>query len=131
MKPYYELSILDCLYLEDSYVLGVEADKTSAIFTVEFVLTEKHSGYLLPKKGQQYCYKKGKLKFEDCEAVSWAKVNHVRNIDKNLEIDMGNIDVFTFDENKYFLSGDWGEIEIISENVSLDFCVEVNEKGSD
>lgn len=124
MKPYYELSILDCLYLEDSYVLGIEADKTSAVFTVEFVLTEKHSNYSTPKNGQKYCYKKGKLKFENCEKVEWSKVNHVRNVDKNLEIDMGNIDVFTFDEKKYSLSGDWGELEVVCEKVSLDFCAE-------
>jgi len=117
--------------LEDSYVLGIDANKKSAIFTIEFVLTEKHADYKPPIKGQKYCYKKGKLKFENCEKVNWSRVNHVRNLDKNLEIDMGNIDVFTFDENRYFLSGDWGEVEIVSEKVAVDFYLEFNEKGSE
>lgn len=117
--------------MEDSYVLGIEANKKSAIFTIEFVLTEKHADYKPPIKGQKYCYKKSKLKFENCEKVNWSRVNHVRNLDKNLEIDMGNIDVFTFDENRYFLSGDWGEVEIVSEKVAVDFYLEFNEKASE
>jgi hypothetical protein len=131
MKPYFEIPSLKNIYLEDSFILGIEATKQFVTFTAEFVLTEEHEYYSPPLKGEQHCYKKGKLKFENCKELEWLKVSHVRYIDKNLEIDMGNIDVFTFDENKYSLSGDWGEVEITCEKVSLDFCTGETEKGSD
>ena len=48
-------------------------------------------------------------------------VNHLRNIDKNREVDMGNIDSFHFFDDKYYLEGDWGKLELQSKNVSIVF----------
>lgn len=119
MKPYYEIPVLKHLYLEDSYVIGIETDKMSAQFEIEFVLTEKHEDYHPPLQGEQYCYKKGILKFDNCQDILWHSVKHVRNIDKNLDIDMGNIDAYHFEDTKHCLEGDWGKIEIHSDDIGL------------
>lgn len=131
MKPYHNIPLLQNIYLEDSWVTGIRADQEKVTFKLEFVLTEAHEDYEPPHKAEQYCYKKGILIFDDCEDINWLKVNHIRSIDKNDDIDMGNIDTFTFHENKYFLSGDWGEVEIACKGVSLNFCSEETEKGAE
>lgn len=131
MKPYFELSGLEHIYLEDSWVVGINADKNNARFKVEFVLTEHHEEYHLPHEGKQYCYKVGVLKFENCSEINWHSVHHVGHVDLDGQIEMGNIHNFNYEGDTYHLQGDWGEVEITCEKVSLDFCSGETEKGSE
>jgi hypothetical protein len=42
MKPYHDIPALHSLYLEDSYVMGIEERDGGISFTVDAVLTEDH-----------------------------------------------------------------------------------------
>lgn len=119
MIPYYELPKFKHLYLEDSFVLDISSTKEQIVFEIEFVLTEAHEQYRKPLEGEHHCYEKGFLKFEACRNVIWHKVGNLHFRDKSNEIDMGNIDSFSFEGENYFLQGDWGEVEITSRNVTV------------
>ena len=73
--PYHKLPVLQDIYLEDSFVLGINTDENTALFEMEFVLTEDHDGYRPPRENEQYCYKKGTLRFDKCAKVNWLRVN--------------------------------------------------------
>ena len=45
MKPYSDKPTLANIYLEDSWVLGIETNKTDVIFDCEFVLLKSHERY--------------------------------------------------------------------------------------
>ncbi len=66
---YWELPGLEQVYLEESWVLGIEVDQQLAAFQLELVLTEDHPRYQPPRPGEQYCYAPARLVFECAELV--------------------------------------------------------------
>lgn len=121
MKNYYDIDGLENLYLEDSFVLGVAEQGVDIVFNMEFVLTENHPLYHKPRIGEHYCYRKGQLRFVSPTFIKWERSGKRGFIDKNKEVDFGNIDSFVSDGNKFILSGDWGELEISPENIVIDY----------
>lgn len=121
MSNYYEWEGFECLYLEDSYVLGIAEKTNSIFFSVEVVLTDSHSLYKEPCDGEQYCYMRGKIIFDQIKVCSWINRGLMELVDSEDNIDYGNIDSFRLDENKYKLSGDWGELEVVSSPVRFSF----------
>jgi len=114
MSKYYEWGNFKYVYLEDSFVLGIEESENQVAFTVEMVLTEDHMMYSLPHIGEQYCYKKGKIIFQELKAVKWLNRNMRPFTDADDSEDYGNIDSFQLSSEGYHLSGDWGEVIINS-----------------
>lgn len=114
MSKYYEWDNFKDIYLEDSFVLGIEESENQVSFTVEMVLTEEHPMYSPPHNGEQYCYKKGKIIFQELKAVKWLNRNMQPFTDANNSEDYGNIDSFQSSSEGYHLSGDWGEVIINS-----------------
>lgn len=108
------------IYLEDSWVLDVKENKNSVSFEMEFVLTENHELYSVPKKNEQYCYKKGQLNISHYSSKYLQKSKQPPSIDANHEIDFGNIDVFTKNNEQIKLLGDWGQLLASSANVSVE-----------
>lgn len=109
---YFEIPELSEFYFEDSYVLTIEETPTLLFFEIDAVLTEKHHEYTPPRKGEQHCYKKIRLSFLDAAAYEWLKKKFIAFSDSSGEIDYGNIDLFTIDNDNYMLSGDWGQVII-------------------
>ncbi len=58
-RVYTELPGLADVYLEDSYVLGIEARPAELRFLLDLVLTPSHEQYRPPLPGEQHCYRKG------------------------------------------------------------------------
>jgi len=121
MKPYSDKPTLAHIYLEDSWVLGIETNKTDVVFECEFVLLESHENYRPALKGEQYCYRRGKLRFDNCKMIKWHSIKDSRSTDLDGSIDMGNIYSFKFDDDFNKLEGDWGEVDITSNNISIVF----------
>ena len=112
---YSNLSGLECLYLEDSYVIDIKKDKSAIEFQMEFVLTESHPLFQAPKPDEQYCYKKGFLFFKNVSDFKEFCRSNARNVDVTGEVDFGNVDTFVKLENRYVLIGEWGKLDIISD----------------
>lgn len=121
MKYYYEISGFENLYLEDSFVLSIDDSGEDVIFIMEFVLTEQHPKYSEPRPDENYCYIKGRIKFIKPKFIRWVSRSKSSFVDKNGEIDFGNIDSFILDGDKVMLNGDWGELELSPENIVVEY----------
>ena len=122
LKGYETIKSLQYVYLEDSFVLGIDQNMDSISFDLDLVLKEEHELYATPKRDEQYCYVKAKLKFSALRKVVWKELRMWASIDANMEIDFGNIDSFRFSGDRYQLSGDWGEIYFEADNLELDIA---------
>lgn len=109
---YHQVKVLENVYLEDSFVLTIDETENSIEFDLEVVLTETHSAYRPPEPDQQYCYRNAKLRFSDCRSIVWKRKHLEPSYDADGSIDYGNIDSFYGSSGTYYLTGDWGEIEI-------------------
>jgi hypothetical protein len=116
---YYEIKQLSDIYLEDSYVINISENNNSLTFFLEFVLTEKNIKYSPPKEGETYCYKKGQLIFRNLNEIKWLEKNLQAFSSINDAIDYGNIDTFFQEDGIFYLSGDWGDVQIIGGSVDL------------
>lgn len=121
MINYFEINGFEHVYLEDSFVLKIEELDNDLIFILDLVLTEKHPEYTSPSDDEQYCYRKAALFFKKCGSINWKEKSDDYFSDSNGEVDLGNIDSFTQDGIDYHLSGDWGEVQIVTEQVELSF----------
>jgi len=109
---YSKLTGFDHLYLEDSYVLEILEEAAEVRFEMEFVLTEQHPDFQLPRAGEQYCYRRGTIWFPKVAEVAELLRQDVRSQDATGETDMGNIDSFEWCGGRYRLEGDWGRLDI-------------------
>lgn len=119
MNNYFEIDDLEDLYLEDSFVLNITEKADELKFEVDFVLTENHPLYSLPAATEQYCYKKGVLLFMGVSLAIWEDRSRKHFVDKNCEVDYGNIDCFNFSGKIFKLSGDWGAINFEADSVTV------------
>ena len=114
MKQYYEFHSLEHVYLEDSWVLDIQTEPDSVEISLETVLTESHPQYSDPPPNKQYCYRNGRICFQNAKRITWIEKSMIPNIEPGSPPDYGNIDVFYFSEGSYHLIGEWGELEIVS-----------------
>ena len=61
------------------------------------------------------------MRFDHCKIINWHSIKDSRTTDLDGSIDMGNIDFFEFDDDFNKLEGDWGEVEITSNTISIVF----------
>jgi hypothetical protein len=54
MVNYSELPGLDGVYLEDSFVLGIEETSNQLVFDLDAVLTPSHPSYAPPNRGESF-----------------------------------------------------------------------------
>ena len=121
MKPYYEFHSLEHVYLEDSWVLDIQTGPDSVEITLETVLTESHPEYSDPLPGEQYCYRNGRICFQNAKRITWTNKSMIPNPEPGGPPDYGNIDEFYFSEGSYHLIGEWGELEIVSSEPLFEF----------
>jgi hypothetical protein len=114
MTPYHDIPALHSIYLEDSYVMGIEERDGGISFTVDAVLTEDHPRYHRPKPGEQYCYAGIVLAFEHATSIEWLERSGHVFTDPDGEEDLGNIDVLRWEGDLYDIAGDWGHVHVRS-----------------
>ena len=111
---YWQFPGFENIYLEDSYVLSINA-KTSIQILLEAVLTENHSLYTQPLPGEQYCYRRMTVNFPHPQTYDLVLNNISPIADPDGGVDYGNIDDFFMADDKYYLRGEWGELTIVSD----------------
>lgn len=115
MNPYWKLDHLQDVYLEDSWILSMNASPGRLEVLLDFVLRESHPDYSNPKPGEQYCYKRGSLVFSSVSELHWTAQRTARpSTDASGEIDYGSLDVLEFKDNVWSMDGDFGQISLIS-----------------
>lgn len=117
--PYHQIQGFEHVYLEDSYVLDVRTSPSSVEFSLSVVLTEQHPLYTPQLPDEQYCYRSGLLRFPNVRRVEWIEKSMIPFTDAAGAVDYGNIDEFYRTGERYYLSGDWGRLEIESSPPSL------------
>jgi hypothetical protein len=111
MPGYEQLPGFEHLYLEDSWVLGVEESPDELRFDVEAVMTEDHPEWHPRRPNEQYAYKRLAVVFHKPRHVTWvARMTWAPAVDASGEVDYGNIDVFTWEGSLFDLQGDWGHV---------------------
>lgn len=120
MRNYVELAELRNILLEESYVLDIECHPGSIEFTMDFVLTKGHIAYRTPKANEQFCYRRGRLLFNRVTRSTWAGQGAPPSSDITGELDWGNIDSFSWDDEKFALEGTWGVMEVAAEGTSVE-----------
>lgn len=120
-KQYWEYSALAQIYLEDSFVLGIDEGPGALTFEMEFVLREGHPLYAPPARDENYCYRHGALIFRGVTETVWRKRQPAISRDARGESDMGNIDTLWHDSDWFLLEGDWGSVRLRAADVHVEF----------
>ncbi|MBT2500166.1 hypothetical protein J7E25_13820 [Agromyces sp. ISL-38] len=120
MRSYWTLPGFEDVYLEDSWVLGIAQEVDSLTFTVDVVLRETHPSYQPPVEGEQYCYRRGRILFEKIRALSWTEPPALPAVDAMGESDFGSFDVFEVSDGAYVIAGDFGRLEVHSQEPTLE-----------
>ncbi|MEO0695856.1 MAG: hypothetical protein AAFY84_07135 [Pseudomonadota bacterium] len=118
MKYFEWIEALSDIYLEDSYVLEIRERASEVEFEMEFVLRPGHVLYKEPAKDERYCYRRGVLRLSNCTDVQFDRSSTV-SFDANNEIDLGNIYIFDREGDRISMSGDWGKLSLISDEVMV------------
>jgi len=101
------------LYLDDSYVLDVQASRGLVAITMEFALAPEHPEYSPALPGEQYCYRKGILVFEGVTELNWTgQLSSRPSQDPDGSIDYGNIDSLVIDGTHFTVEGGLGRIDL-------------------
>ncbi|PSB03785.1 hypothetical protein C7B69_26215 [filamentous cyanobacterium Phorm 46] len=111
---YWQFPGFENIYLEDSYVLSINA-KVSIQILLEAVLTENHPLYTSALSGEQYCYRQMTVNFPNPQTYDLVLNNISPIADPDGSVDYGNIDEFFMADDKYYLRGEWGELTIVSD----------------
>lgn len=114
VRPYRCLPQFRNYCLEDGWLLGVREESNIVEFTVDAALTRTH-----PRVQPYRCWRKILITFSNVRSVNWVERNLRPNVDLDGSIDYGSIDCFDIETDKYHLSGQWGEIEIVSGPVKV------------
>ena len=112
---YWQLPGFENIYLEDSYVLSINANTISIQILLEAVLTENHPLYTPALSGEQYCYRQMTVNFPHPQTYDLVLNNISAIADPDGSVDYGNIDDFFMEDDKYYLRGEWGELTIVSD----------------
>jgi hypothetical protein len=118
-NPYTDVVGLEHVYLEDSYILDIEAHPGTLIFKLDLVLTPEHALYTPPKPQEQYCYRRAQLRFESVKRITWDNSGLKPATDATGEVDYGNIDSYHAEGGRHVLSGGWGTVELDCQGVRL------------
>lgn len=117
---YDQLTGLEGVYLEDSYVMDILISPSKVEFAIEFVLTESHPRFTPPPPNEQYCYRQGRLIFEEFDHLLFEFRPQSRTTDADNNLDYGNIDSFVVNGIEHRLEGDWGKLELIPRKMRVE-----------
>src|SRR5438309_409967 len=92
MKNYTDFADLANVYLEDSFVLGIDQKPGALSFQLEAALTPSHPRYHEPKPDEQHCYADATLTIGGATRIGWVTRSSQTSRDATGEEDLGNID---------------------------------------
>ena len=112
MKDYTEFADLANVYLEDSFVLGIDETPSALSFKLEVALTSSHPRYHEPKPAEQHCYANATLTIGAATRIEWVTRSSQTSRDATGEEDLGNIDSLKQLDDHYEITGDWGHARV-------------------
>lgn len=121
MTPYTALPDFEHLYLEDSFILGIEANPGILTVRLDVVLTEDHPDYSAPLPNEQYCYRSALIRFEGVTRLHWLSSSLRPAIDASGEMDYGGVDEFGRDGSTFVLVGEFGHIDVEAAQCNIEF----------
>jgi hypothetical protein len=121
MRDYTELPDVEIaeMLLEESYVLHVEATPGQLALSILFALTDKHPAYEPPGPDSYLCYRRGVMVFSGVTRLVWADQGIPPSHDATGELDYGNVDSMTWDDDTYRLEGSVGMLEVVARSVAV------------
>ena len=120
MTDYWSIPALENIYLEDNWVLSISAQPGSLVLVIDLVLRDQHPAYRTPSPGDQYCYRRGILRFDGVTMLSWSGQGAPPAVDATGQPDFGSFDQFEVEGAGCRLSGDFGLIEVQSDLPTLE-----------
>jgi hypothetical protein len=87
---------------------------------MDFVLSENHPKHQYPKNGEKYYYKNGVLIFNNINIFKFCLINVV-SVDLYGTVDIDNIDFLIWSGERYILTGDWGDLDLICKNLLINW----------
>ncbi|PHS20560.1 MAG: hypothetical protein COA86_01020 [Kangiella sp.] len=120
---YTSLDIFKGIDLTDSFVLFWELKDNCLTFDLEASVWPESPYYSKPKKDEYTCYKNVRLYFKNIESIQGLKeMNQVNpSTDKSCELDYGNINSLSIDDEGFKLEGDFGEVTINGGEINFEF----------
>lgn len=119
MHPYTELPGLSELILEESYVLHVEATPAQLVFSMELALSDKHPDYQPPGPDSYLCYRRGTLILSGVSRLLWEDQGAKPSYDATGEVDHGTIDYLRFEDGRYEVGGDVGQLVVVADRIDV------------
>jgi hypothetical protein len=107
--------------LESSYVLQIRLSPYNLELRMDFVLTPEHPKYSSPDAAKQECYKRGHIQIMGFRRVTWEASGYKPSYDATGELDFGNLDLFTYSNGVWEVSGDWGVIRVDGGDLAVSF----------
>jgi len=109
---YFEHQDLAEVYLEDSFVLGLDAGPNTVTMRIELVLREGHPLYRPPIAGEQYCYATARFLYSDVKSLTWRMPTGPPATDATGEADYGGLEQYTINDDCHHFVGEIGEVDI-------------------
>ncbi|WJV44614.1 hypothetical protein [Streptomyces flavofungini] len=116
---YQDLPGFEHVYLEDSWVLNIEARPGVLTMLLEVHLLPDHPEHQAPPPGKWACYRKATLVFQEVGDLHWTGQGALPTTDPDGTRDFGNVDALIGTALGYQLEGGWGEITIASSAPTL------------
>jgi hypothetical protein len=105
--------------IEESWLLSVEADDTSARMEVDLVLLPGHPDHTPSKPGEQYCHVGGTISFTSADAVVLDLSGRPPAVGADGTLHLDNIDQWDTDDGHHHLSGSWGDLDVWGGDVRI------------
>jgi hypothetical protein len=121
MSDYWNMPGFEGLYLEDSWILEITARPGLLEFVVDLVLLDSHPLFELRSAGEQYCYRRGVIRFDGVSSLRWEKQGAPPATDATGERDYGSVDALRETDDAYVVEGDFGHIAVASPPPSVEF----------
>ncbi|MFD5079376.1 hypothetical protein [Streptomyces sp. NPDC058371] len=119
MNYYREVSWLAIYYLEESYVLDIEARPGFLAAEMDLALNVGHPLHKPAASGERHCYRRGRLEFSQVVDLHWVGQGTPPAKDATGELDYGSIDSFEVDGDLYVMTGDFGRISVTASALSI------------
>jgi hypothetical protein len=115
-----EFDALRDIYLEDSWVLGVDLTDGGLLFDLDAVLTPEHPAFRGARPDEQYDYRRSRMIVSGND-MTYEPSQSPGFRDASGELDYGNIDSFTMTvDGAWLLEGHWGRASVREPRVQLD-----------
>lgn len=108
------------IYIDGSYVLGINQGAKDITFDMDFALLPEHPLASAPTQGDQYYYHRGSMRFVDIDSPQWREKSF--SIFKKTRRQSGTAIIMYFGHNPngYTIYGDFGHLQLSCRTVTVD-----------